>query len=77
VPVLSSGFLLVKRGLVGRGKASTREEVGFFSAVGESAANSYGALKHLGHGEVFGEGSRVETGRGVNNLHRADAEVVR
>lgn len=50
LPVLSSGFLLGRE--EGRGMAS-KKRGSCFSAIGESVANSYGALLDFGHSEKF------------------------
>lgn len=61
LPVLSSGFLLGKRRLEGRGMASTREEVVFFLPWGNLLQTAKGHYNNLA--TERGKKIWVETGR--------------
>lgn len=74
LPVLSSGFLLGKRRLEGRGMASKREEV-VFLPWGNLLQTAKGALQHFGQRERGGKSGGNRTG--VSNLQQANAEVGR
>lgn len=75
MPVLSSGLLLGKRGLEGRGMASKREEV-VFLPWGNLLQTVKGHYSVLATESFWGEKSGGNW-TGVNNLQRANAEVGR